>query len=261
MTMSRTDPARPWGMGRMAALAVAAASIGLGTVHAKPQAPPRSAALHLIATYPLSVAEPSDLAIDESGTRLWTVGNTPPRVYQLGLDGQVVKTLNFVGEDLEGVAYDRNDRTLWVAEENRRELIHLDMNGDVLSRHRLDLAGEKNSGLEGICLDDKGQLFAVTEKRPGLFLELGAGRSISARRNVDFAEDYSGIAYDRKQGCFWIVSDKSQALYLWSRHAGVVQRYALPYEKAEGVAVDDAAKRIYIVSDSENKLYVYRLGR
>lgn len=245
--------------GRIAAIGVVAGSIALGTGHSGPPGRPPVPELDLIATHALSVSEPSDLAIDESGTTLWTVGNTPPRVYQLDLNGRVVKTLNFIGEDLEGVAYDRSDHTLWVAEENRREVVHLDLNGDVLSRHRLDLTGEKNSGLEGICLDDQGHLFALNEKSPGLFLELDGGRSISTRRAMDFAKDFSGMAYDRKKGCFWIVSDKSQGLYLWSRRAGVVRRYALPYAKAEGVAVDDAAGRVYIVSDSENKLYVYRL--
>lgn len=235
--------------------------VTLGAAYSKPLHPPGAIGLDLIATYPLTVAEPSDLAIDESGTRLWTVGGTPDRVYQLDLHGKTVKTLSFVGADLEGVAYDRSDHTLWVAEENRRELVHLDLDGGVLSRHPLDLVGEKNSGIEGICLDDKGHLFALNEKRPGMFLELDSGHAISARRDVRFAKDYSGVAFDVKSGGFWIVSDQSQGLYLWSRKAGVVQRHPLPFRKAEGVAVDQATDRIYIVSDSENALYVYGLRR
>jgi uncharacterized protein YjiK len=259
MTTSRwTDVA-----GRIAAGALLAALAGLALVGASPKTAerPRGAGLELIATHPLTVSEPSDLTIDETGKTLWTVGDKPPRVFQIGLDGATVKTLAFVGEDLEGVAYDRSDRTLWVAEENRREVIHLDLDGKVLSRYRLELTGEKNSGLEGLCLDTAGHLYALNEKRPGLFLELDAGRSIAARRDVDFARDYSGMAYDRKRGAFWIVSDQSQTLYLWSRKAGVLERYPLSFTKAEGVAVDEAAKRVYIVSDSENTLYVYRLTR
>ena len=33
----------------------------------------------------------------------------------------------------------------------------------------------------------------------------------------------------------------------------------LPFEKAEGVAVDAAAGRVYIVSESEDRLYVYSI--
>lgn len=233
----------------------------LGLARSRPLPPPEAAGLRLIETFPLGVAEPSDLAIDESGTVLWTVGGSPDRVYQLDLRGKIVKTLSYVGSDLEGIAYDRSDRTLWVAEENRREIIHLDLDGGVLSRHQLDLSGEKNSGIEGLCLDDKGHMFALNEKRPGLLLELDAGHSISARRDVRFAKDYSGIAFDPKSGDFWIVSDQSQELYLWSRQTGVALRHPLPFPKAEGVAVNDAGDRIYIVSDSENKLYVYELRR
>jgi uncharacterized protein YjiK len=38
-----------------------------------------------------------------------------------------------------------------------------------------------------------------------------------------------------------------------------MKQYHLPFPKAEGIAVDETAKRIYIVSDSEKKLYVFRL--
>ena len=246
-------------MSGVALLAVAAGLVALGRAEAKSVTSRGTGELPLLATYPLSVAEPSDLTINETGTTLWTVTNHPARVYQLDSEGKTVKTLDFVGEDLEGIAYDRSDHTLWVAEENRREIIHLDLDGGVLSRHALDLVGEKNCGIEGLCLDGQGRMFALNEKRPGLFIELGGDKSIMARRELMFAKDYSGMAADRKHDGFWIVSDKSQELILWSPRAGVLKEYRLPFAKAEGVAVDHAAKRIYIVSDSEQKLYVYRL--
>ncbi len=226
---------------------------------AKPPASTDAASLPLIASHALSVSEPSDLAIDESGKTLWTVTDRPGRVHQLTLEGKLIRTLKFVGDDLEGIAYDRSDRTLWVAEESLREIVHLDLEGNVLSRHPLGLKGESNSGLEGLCLDAQGNMFALNEKKPGLFLELNANRSIAVRRPVSFAGDYSGITYDRGRDGFWIVSDQSETLYLCDRQAGVLKRYRLPFPKAEGVAVNEAEKRIYIVSDSEKKLYVFRL--
>ena len=102
-------------------------------------------------------------------------------------------------------------------------------------------------------------MFVLNEKEPGLFIELTPQISISARRALDFAQDYSGLAYGGKAGCFWIVSDQSRMLYRWSRSKGVIARLPLPFGKAEGVAVDEAAQLIYIVSDSENKLFVYRI--
>lgn len=216
--------------------------------------------LTLIASYAMNVSEPSDLTINETGTVLWTVSDRPGRsVYQLTTDGTVVKTLDFVGEDLEGIVYDPSDQTLWVAEENRREVVHLDLDGNVLSRKLLGLTGENNSGLEGISLDDSGRMFLLNEKNPGLFIQLDSAHSIAAMDTLSFAGDYSGMTYNPRSAAFWIVSDQSRALYLWSLRAGVVKEYPLPFPNAEGVAVDEAAGRIYLVSDSENKLYVFQL--
>jgi uncharacterized protein YjiK len=222
-------------------------------------APPALGAPRLIETHPLTISEPSDLAIDETGKILWTVTNKPAKVYQLDLAGNVVKTLKYVGRDLEGIAYDPADHTLWVTEERTREIVHLNLEGEVLKTYALDLVGKPNSGPEGICLDDRGRMFLLNEKEPGLFIELNRDLSIATKNPLGFAIDYSGLTYGRKAGGFWIVSDQSQKLFFWTKAKGVVSECALPFPKPEGVAVDEAAKRIYIVSDSENKLYVYRM--
>lgn len=211
----------------------------------------------LVATHVLDLPEPSDLAVNETGTTLWVVSNDPDSIYQLDLAGHRVKTLKYAGHALEGIAYDRSDRTLWVAEENRREVVHLDLDGNVLSTHPLDLRGEQNSGLEGICLGGAGGIFLLNEKRPGLFIELDPGAAIATTDTLTFAGDYSGLAYDAPSEAFWIVSDQSRRLFLWSRTAGVLKEYALPFESAEGVAYDAATNLIYIVSDLGRTLYIY----
>ena len=214
--------------------------------------------LHLVATHPLTISEPSDLTLDETGKILWTVTNKPAKVYQLDLEGNVTKTLNYGGRDLEGIVYDAASRTLYVTEERTREIVHLSLDGDVLDRTTVDLPGKPNHGPEGITLDDRGQMFLVNEKQPGLFLELDKEHQISKRVPLSFAGDYSAITWDKKKGCFWIASDESQSLFLWSRTKGVLGQFPLGFAKAEGVAVDEATKTVYVVSDSENKLYVYR---
>ena len=237
-------------------LVIAAAAIACGG--SKP-AGPTIATFRLIATHPLAVTEPSDLALDAYGGTLWTVSNHPARVYQLDRDGNVLKTLKYQGQDLEGIAFDPLTHTLWVTEERNRDLVQLSLDGDVLGRHRLDLPGKPNSGPEGVCLDERGRMFLVNEKDPGLFIELDRNLGISARRPLSFAGDYSAISSSRQKGCFWIVSDKSQMLYLWSKPRGVIEEFPLSFTKAEGVAVDEAAKLIYIVSESGNALYVFQM--
>ncbi|HKQ57331.1 MAG TPA: SdiA-regulated domain-containing protein [Candidatus Eisenbacteria bacterium] len=241
---------------RLALPAVLTATV-LGCGSSKPTAP-KDDSLRLVAVHALALSEPSDLAIDETGTTLWTVTNDPDSVYQLDVSGNRVKTLAYAGQDLEGIAYDRSDHTLWVAEENLRSVIHLDLDGNVLGTYPLGLTGQQNSGLEGICLNDAGGMFVLNEKLPGLFVTVNPDKSIARADTLSFAQDYSGIAYDSHSGSYWIVSDQSERLYLWNGSAGVIKSYQLPIAKAEGVTIDAATNRIYIVSDLENKLYVWQ---
>lgn len=228
-----------------------------GCTSSRPVAPHPVKTLRLVASFAIDRAEPSDLAINETGTTLWTVTNDPDSIYQLDLTGRRVKTLKYAGHQLEGIAYDATDQTLWAAEENRREIVHLDLDGNVLATYPLNLTGEANSGLEGICLNAAGGIFVLNEKNPGLFITLDPAIAITTRDTLTFARDYSGLSYDPASGSFWIVSDQSERLYLWSKATGVTKEYVLPFPKAEGVAFDPATNRIYIVSDIENKLYVY----
>ena len=213
--------------------------------------------LRLVSSYTLDIAEPSDITIDDTGTRLWTVSNSPDSVYEIDLTGHRVRTLPFAGHDLEGIAYDKSDQTLWLAEENRREVVHLDLDGTVLGTYALGITGEVNSGLEGICLTGAGGIDVLNEKLPGLFITLDPSYAVATIDTVKFAGDYSGMSFDPASGAVWIVSDQSKRLYLWSRTAGVMKEYYLPYDKAEGVAYAPAANRFYIVSEAGNKLYVY----
>jgi uncharacterized protein YjiK len=220
---------------------------------------PDGSRLVLLSSHSLAIEEPSGLALDASRTSLWTVGNHPQRIHRLSLDGRRQSTLDYKGDDMEGIACDPTDGTLWIVEEAQREVVHLSTGGRVLSRHQLELSGEANSGLEGICLDAEGAVYVLNEKRPGLFISLNTDLSIKSQQLLGFAQDYSSLDCDRSRDAFWVLSDQSQALYLWSPQGGVLGGYALPYSKAEGSAVDAAAGRIYIVSESGHMLYVYRI--
>ena len=219
---------------------------------------PGEGRLTLVSSHLLEVRDPSGLAVDRAGAFLWTVGNHSQRIYRLSLDGEVQDRLDFEGDDLEGIAYDPSDATLWVVEEGQREVVHLDADGDVLARRELDLEGKANSGLEGVCLDSSGTVYVANEKDPRLFATLAPDLSIESHREVDFADDLSGLDCGG-EGRFWVLSDQSRRLYLWSPEEGVISSYRLPFDKAEGVAVDGTAGLAYIVSESEDRLYVYAI--
>ena len=216
--------------------------------------------LTLLSSRQVDINEPSGLTIDAAGKVLWMVGNNPERIYKLTVDGQVVDTLVYAGHDLEGIAYDASDSTLWVVEEERREVIHLDLDGIVVKRKKIGLDGSSNNGLEGICLDAEGKLYVLNEKDPGLFIGLGADLSVQGQYPLDFAKDYSGLAYDRLQDRFWVLSHQDSTLYLWRDGQGVVGSYDIPFAKVEGITVDNASKRVYIVSETERTLYIYALS-
>jgi uncharacterized protein YjiK len=223
-----------------------------------PTAPQPVPQLTLLETHPLAIPQPSDVTIDDSGTRLWMVGNHPEMVYQLDLQGHLVKTLSYVGQDLEGVAFDRRDSTLWVAEENLHRVVHLDLDGNVLLIHDLGFTTEHNSGLEGICLNDSSRMFVLNEKNPGIFVGLDTGLNVASMDTITFARDFSGMTWNPQKKCFWIVSDQSDRLFLWNPTNTTIAQYELPFPKPEGVAFDPVSNRVYVVSDSTNMMYVFQ---
>ena len=214
-------------------------------------AAPEPPGLRLLSSHRLEVAEPSGLSF--GGASLWTVSGRNQRVYRLDLEGRVHRRLDYKGEDLEGIAYDPSDASLWVVEEGERAVVHLNGDGREIGRRELDLEGPANSGLEGVCLED-GVLHLLNEKDPPLYLALGDG-AIRVRRRVAFASDLAGLACGG--GRFWLLSDRDRALYLWGPERGVEATYPLDIDKAEGVALDPGAGRLYVVSESESRLYVY----
>jgi uncharacterized protein YjiK len=81
--------------------------------------------------------------------------------------------------------------------------------------------------------------------------------NISKELSLNFAQDYSGLCFNSANGNFMIVSDESQQLIEWNLDEGVIHTYSLDIEKAEGVDYDPAINRVYIVCDSEQRLYIY----
>ncbi|MDA3813196.1 MAG: SdiA-regulated domain-containing protein [Candidatus Cloacimonetes bacterium] len=207
----------------------------------------------------LDMPEPSGLTYDPNTQTLWTV-NDPDnnKIYNISLEGELLETLTFIGDDLEGVAFDTN--TLWVADELTSEIINVSLQGEELQRVTLAVSQySAGSGLEGLCLGDSGEFYLLKEKEPGLFIEVSHDFTTLTETELSFADDYSGIYYDSTRDGFWIVSDESEKLYLWDLTNGVREQYSLNIPKAEGVVFIAETNTFYIVSDSEHKLYKFHL--
>ena len=143
--------------------------------------------------------------------------------------------------------------------------------------------------MEGITLDPTGEfLLTVREDSNEIFKPEVAGGDVADQKKLakmagfdatlksyfDSARpvheiDYSGLCYDSERKAIWIVSDKARRLFLYDWGTDrVIDSAPLGYsvdgdfkevEKVEGVAVDPAADRLYVVSDEEARLYVFDL--
>jgi uncharacterized protein YjiK len=209
----------------------------------------------------IDVEEPSGLTYDPNTQTLWTV-NDPPnnQIYNISLSGDLLQILDFVGDDLEGVAYDNSNNTLWVAEEGNSEIVNVSLQGDELQRIEVPYTSSSpNSGLEGLCIGPAGDFFLLKEKDPGIFIKFSSDFLDIQETELTFADDFSGISYDASRAAFWIVSDESETLYLWDEINGVREQYLLDFPKAEGIVYIADTGHFYMVSDSEQKLYKFHL--
>lgn len=210
--------------------------------------------MQVTARYSLAVPEPSDLCWHIDQNYLWTVSDQTNRVYLISRQGEVIKMLDWQGDDLEGIALRLSDTTLWVAEERLRDIVQLDTIGHELARFHLDLTGAANSGLEGICISADGVFFVLNEKNPGLLVKLNSDFSINRKIALDKALDYSGITYDPMLDCFWIISDESALLFRWSEHEGIGVEYSLPDHKMEGLVINAESGAFLLVNDQSEEL-------
>ncbi len=223
--------------------------------------PPSSSLISQKSEYKTNVSEPSGLTLGKNNKTLWTVSDNTDNIYHLDLRGNILKELEFNGNDLEGIAFDKRDGTLWLAEEELRQLVHIDTNGNELGRFPVaNLEGTGNSGLEGVCFDTTFTKYVLNEKSPRLWAQLDSGYSAERIKEITEVGDLSGICYDSIGHFFWIVSDESELLFQWSPTQGIIKSAALNYKKAEGVAVDNNKNIIYIISDKTRKLYVYQIN-
>jgi uncharacterized protein YjiK len=215
--------------------------------------------LELLNTYDLKVPEPSGLCLSKNKESLYTVSDASGDIYNIGLDGQLLRTFNINANDPEGIALDSVQNFLWVAEETGRQLKKVDLLGNVTAAFPIDFAAGSSSGPEGVAVDSSGRVWIVHEKNPRSLLKLNSSLNIEKEFSPKTASDYSGLCSDTLSGRLWIISDEDRMLFQWDEKEGVLEKYSINVKKAEGLAIDFERKIIYVVSDSEEKLYLFRL--
>ncbi len=214
--------------------------------------------LKVLKQYNLNVPEPSGLAFHVDKKNLWTVSDQTGNVYKINLAGQVIEALEIGADDLEGVFFHRGFQSLLVVEEYLADVLRIDTLGVVSNRYEI-LRTHDNSGLEGICADNDGNIFVLKEKAPGKWIALNSDFSIKEEIELHFAPDYSDITPDTTLNRFWILSDQAKQVFLWDKNDGVIEKYNVPVENPEGIAIDFENKIFYIVSDAQQKFFIFSL--
>ncbi|SFS64562.1 SdiA-regulated domain-containing protein [Lutibacter maritimus] len=213
--------------------------------------------LELINSYKINVLEPSGLAINNDGTILYTVSDSTNKIYKLSTAGDVLQTFEYSGNDLEGISVFTNTKLL-VVEERTKEVVEYDMETGNFNKHKIDYNNTTaNSGLEGVAYNFNDEtIFILNEKDPGLLIRLNPNYTIKTSTTLNFASDYSGVFHESATDNLWIVSDQSRTINKCNLEGNLIKSYPINVIKAEGIAVSN--DKIYIVSDAEAKLYIFK---
>ncbi len=213
--------------------------------------------LTVLGEYLIAVPGPSGLSFSSNEQSLWTVSDNTGKIYQITFTGELQNTLNWIGDNPEGVFCDPADGSFYVVEERISSVVHLNNQGTEIERFQIDTGGSGNSGPGGIAFRD-GTFFIINEKQPAQVCQMNANWQTVVTYDIGFS-DISGICWDNSRSTFWLVSDQARALFSWTPEAGVNEVYDLgDIVKAEGVVVSPNGK-VRIVSDSSSRLYVLQL--
>ena len=167
----------------------------------------------------------SVLALNRSGSKLYTVIDDAKVIFNLNLQGKIIANTSFLIElkDLEGLAVTSDDKEIIAVHESSNSVVHFDIinkkeirrtslsamkNYDQIVNHfRND---DRNKGLEGITINfNNDHIFIVKEGKPGILIELDS----ECKKILDCCElteecgykhrrlkskkfDFSGLYYD-----------------------------------------------------------------
>jgi uncharacterized protein YjiK len=208
----------------------------------------------------ISVPEPSGLDITYDRSGFWTVSDETSTIYRLDNEGNVVQQIAVNGFDLEGITV-IDEQQIAVVLERSREVLILDTAGNQIKRKQLPLGGEANSGLEGISYNSENRHFYIlNEKKPSLLIELDEQLEIISIDTLNFSKDVSGIFYDDVNKCLWIISDENQLITRSNMDGIPIESIKINVVQPEGITIDNEGKRLYIVSDNKEALYIYKIN-
>ena len=215
---------------------------------------PARQSLQLLATYSLSVTEPSGLAYSPLLQRLYMISDNRAEIFTIDTMGRVLGSIPVAGSDIEGVAVSPTGDTLYIVEETPSRVLTVLMTGAIVDSMTVQVRTDPKHALEGITIGYAGHRVVINEKTPTMLVEF-SGKTELQRLTLSYATDLSDICYDAGGDCYWILSDESQKVMKISRSGAMIGEWSTTAQQGEGIAL--IGNRVYIVSDVDAKLFVY----
>ncbi len=219
--------------------------------------PATSDNLRYVGEYPLLIAEPSGLSLSRDKLSLWTASDEDGKIYQMTLEGKILRSFDSGMTDVEGIAV-VDDGAIAVMSERSHMISIFTPEGKLLQSTEVAFDNADNDGPEGLEYDPVDQRFYVLkEKSPGQIIVLDHDLKEISRRQLKFARDYSSLSYEPERSHLWIMSDESNSITVMDLAMQMQTSYSTSILQQEGLALDYEKRRLYIVSDAKDMLYAY----
>jgi uncharacterized protein YjiK len=143
-----------------------------------------------------------------------------------------------------------------VVEEKKKIVTAFNLTGAKLYSFSADVASSDNSALEGITINKSSNtLYVINEKDPKMILGYKNLTEIW-RKSIDYSLDIADIYYEDSTNCYWLISDESAKIMKLNSSGTLLKEWEIPFLKGEGITIVN--DKIYIVNDSDGKLYVFQ---
>ncbi len=210
--------------------------------------------LTLVRVSTMSVGEPSGLAYAPKTGTLYMVSDSRQEIFIIDTTGKVLSSIPVTATDLEGIALSANADTIYVVEETASQITRFLPNGTKVSSQPVLIRTDPKHALEGITVDPDGHIVVLNEKTPTALAEFNGPTEVR-RITLTETSDISDICYDATTDAWWVISDESRKVLKYSRTGQLLGVWASPLEQGEGIAF--IGNRMYLVSDSDAKFYVF----
>lgn len=209
----------------------------------------------LLSERTINVPEPSGLAYHPARNSLFCVSDANNTIYELSPGGDVIRQITVSSSDMEAITFSKNYDTMFVAEEGTYKVVGYTLQGVKGASWSIVTSSTSNSGYEGLTRLPNDDFVVLNEKSPTLALRASHKGVEISRKTLSLASDLSDICYDSTLQCYWLISDESKKIMKLRMDFSLIAEWTENIEQGEGIAV--ARDRIYIVSDSDSKFYIY----